>query len=61
MMIVQCCQCGKIEDGNKWSLPSPELLKKGKISHTYCPDCCQQALKDIELYMELKRAASAAA
>ena len=39
-MIVQCCVCSNVKNGDKWVIPLAEV--KGEISHTYCPECAKE-------------------
>jgi len=38
-MIVQCCICQRVRDGEAWRPADPAELKGNNISHGYCPDC----------------------
>ncbi len=43
-MKIQCCVCKKVREQNVWThqiLWSPQ-----NVSHTYCPDCLQEAKKE---------------
>lgn len=43
-MTVQCCVCRKYRVKNSWK----DIAKvDGDVSHTYCPGCKKQALKEI--------------
>jgi ribosomal protein L44E len=44
-MTVQCCVCRKYRVKNSWKRAANV---EGDVSHTYCPVCKEQALKEIE-------------
>ena len=47
-VIPQCCVCRRVRDeyGN-WSEPVA-LIPGAPITHTYCPGCYAEALREIE-------------
>lgn len=49
-IIVQCCDCKKVRIDDKQNIwkykPIPDYCKKN-ISHGYCPDCFEKAIKEI--------------
>ncbi len=46
-MMIQCCVCGKIKDGGRWTMPDAFGADKATISHGYCPLCFNNALNEI--------------
>lgn len=59
-MIVQCCQCRKVKQGERWKEPSSHtLLQEQTVTHTYCPACAELVLQQIQLYERSKGAVSA--
>jgi len=49
-MIIQCCQCKKVKQGETWKEPPPQFFLQDKlVSHTYCPACAEQVLHQIRL------------
>lgn len=48
-MLIQCCVCKKIESGNTW-IPTDGVIYEA--SHTYCPDCVEVALSEIQAYRD---------
>ncbi len=49
---IVCCKCQRWVDDERWTdSPIPE----GKQSHTYCPVCYDEVMKEIE---ELRKARS---
>lgn len=45
---TQCCVCGqfKTQDGS-YDGEKKEIIRTGKISHGYCPECLEEALKEV--------------
>tara|TARA_Y100000310_G_C20510214_1_gene728454 strand:- start:692 stop:865 length:174 start_codon:yes stop_codon:yes gene_type:complete len=47
---VDCCVCKRRREGDEWinsSDPNYETRGKLNISHTYCPPCYDEALKEL--------------
>jgi hypothetical protein len=45
-----CAKCNKIRDGEDW-VPVDRYIKEhseARLSHSYCPDCAKDFLKDFE-------------
>lgn len=45
-MIVQCCKCERVRDGDRW-LPPPTDGPPAAVSHTYCPRCADESYIEI--------------
>jgi len=45
-LAVQCCVCRKMRIGGKWEKIEP--FEGEPVSHTYCPGCHAEFLKEIE-------------
>ncbi len=44
-MTIQCCKCHKVKLGSEWTrLPG---VVQGAVSHTYCPVCLADTLKEV--------------
>ncbi|MFM1921502.1 MAG: hypothetical protein RLZZ303_3136 [Candidatus Hydrogenedentota bacterium] len=46
-MKVQCCVCNKVRDQDQWLPPQPETAPAESVSHGYCPQCLEQAHREI--------------
>lgn len=53
-MMVQCCVCKRIRQGDAWTDAS-EAENGREVSHGYCPACAEAA------FAEIRRAGSALA
>lgn len=47
-MVIQCCVCQKVQDGNEWIAVEESYLATRRISHTYCPICKKASLDDLQ-------------
>lgn len=50
--ITQCCVCKKVKTNDHWTLPCHMLFSIDplNISHGYCPECANEAFKQIAKY-----------
>lgn len=47
-MVIQCCQCKKVRDGDNWyTIP---LMDETRVSHSYCPTCFANAMTAIHAH-----------
>lgn len=44
-MTVQCCKCSCVRTDGHWHEQVPKVDEP--VSHTYCPDCYETALKEM--------------
>ncbi|HPO14761.1 MAG TPA: hypothetical protein PLI09_15070 [Candidatus Hydrogenedentes bacterium] len=49
-MLVQCCVCGRVRKGAKWTAYEPPRDMHERISHGYCPTCAAEAFEEIRNY-----------
>lgn len=49
-MILQCCVCKKVREGDQWVEPAHEIAAGAPVSHGYCPDCAEDAADECAAY-----------
>ncbi|GMW00052.1 MAG: hypothetical protein AMXMBFR84_11900 [Candidatus Hydrogenedentota bacterium] len=49
-MIVQCCDCKRIRLNGNWKRFHVPVPSTTLVSHSYCPECLDKALLEIDAY-----------
>lgn len=49
-MVVQCCVCKRIRENNSWAKPTLPLTNEKAMSHGYCPNCADEAFREVREY-----------
>ena len=44
-MVVQCCSCKKVREGQAWGDSIDPDLARAPVSHTYCPVCAKRVIE----------------
>ena len=47
-MVVQCCVCQKVREGEEWIAVEDPYLSMRSVSHTYCPVCKKVSLRELK-------------
>ena len=47
-MVVQCCVCQKVREGEEWIAVEDLSLSARVVSHTYCPVCEKASLRELK-------------
>jgi hypothetical protein len=51
ILVVQCCQCSRIQVNNKWVKKPVFLSQDMEYTHAYCPSCLSLVIKEVEAYI----------
>ena len=49
-ILVKCCVCHRIREGNEWTGRIVEEDAGTIFSHGYCPECLDKACADLDAY-----------
>ncbi len=54
-MVVQCCSCKKVREGQAWGDSIDPDLARAPVSHTYCPVCAKRVIEALQDLRDAKR------
>ncbi len=47
-VIIQCCVCLRVRQGNKWTSVAKPYKVMRHASHTYCPKCMKESFGSLK-------------